>query len=108
MATIGEIAADLPVGVWHDLPEHGCRLRHYENPTRVEVIPVPVIHVTRAEFNTERFWAERIDPVARAHGIDTDGRDYGLRIDSGNPAQQLLQDGDGRLVLVVNVSEAQP
>jgi hypothetical protein len=34
--------------------------------------------------------------------------DYGLRIDSGNPAQQLLQDGDGRLVLVVNVSEAQP
>lgn len=100
--TIGEIVAGLPIGVWIDLPEHGVRIRHTQNPTTVDVIPVLVIRTTPAEFLTERFWAERIDPVARANGV----ADYvGLHIDQGNRSQHLLKGRDGELLLVVRVQE---
>jgi DNA-binding CsgD family transcriptional regulator len=57
----------------------------------------PTVHVTAAEFATERFWAEHVDPVAREHGIEA----RGLNLDPGDPAQYLLKDDDGRLLLVV-------
>lgn len=102
--TIGELIADLPVGVWVDLPEHGVRIRHTQNPVTVDVIPVPVIRTTLAEFRTERFWAEHIDPVARAHGIP----DYeGTYIDPGDRDQHLLKGRDGELLLVVRTDQAE-
>lgn len=43
---------------------------------------------------------EDVDPIVRAHCI-TNTNSYGLRIDAGNPTQQLRIDGEGRRLRVV-------
>jgi hypothetical protein len=57
----------------------------------------PTIHVTKAEFHTERFWDERINPVAAAHGMAAPeaevakcskcGGALSACVDCGTPAQ---------------------
>lgn len=59
---------------------------------------VPLIHCTPAEFQTELWWAENVDPVAIAHGIP----DYqGMDIDPGDRNQHLLKGRDGVILLAV-------
>lgn len=59
---------------------------------------VPVIHCTPAEFRTELWWAENVDPVASSRGM----ADYvGLNVDPGDRNQHLLKDRDGVILLAV-------
>jgi hypothetical protein len=61
---------------------------------------IPTIHCTTAEFHTERFWAERIDPAARELGIDPPNA---LHIDPGDEHTRLLKAADGTVLLAVRL-----
>lgn len=81
--------------------EGECYRKHREDSSgelRDITYKVPVIHCTPAEFRTELWWAENVDPVATSHGM----ADYvGLNIDPGDRNQHLLKDRDGVILLAV-------
>lgn len=59
----------------------------------------PTIHATRAELHTEQFWAERISPVAAAHGIPEP-----ITLNTGwpdDPDVHMLKHPDGRVLLII-------
>lgn len=67
---------------------------------------IPTVHTTPAELHTALFWAEHIDPVAQANGIDL--ADAYLEADlEADRHCHLLKTGDGRACLVVR-TDRQP
>jgi len=59
---------------------------------------IPVIHTTKAELATDRFWIEHLEPITRAHGVPAPTE---LHRDPGDDAVHLLRHSDGRLLAVV-------
>jgi hypothetical protein len=59
---------------------------------------VPTIHITPEELKTDRFWHEKLAPIAAAHGLP---EPIEMANDQSNPAQHLLLAPDGRLLAVV-------
>jgi hypothetical protein len=60
---------------------------------------VPTIHCTKAELAAEEFWAQHLDPIARAHGIAQP-----TTLNNGwpsDPDRHELRANDGRLLAVV-------
>lgn len=60
----------------------------------------PTIHVTKAEFRTERFWDERINPVAAAHGMKPP-TELPNGLADGDPDRVMLKHPDGRVLLII-------
>lgn len=64
----------------------------------------PTIHATKAEFYTEKFWAERINPVAAAHGMEPP-TELPNGLADGEPNRVMLKHPDGRLLLTIWIDE---
>lgn len=59
---------------------------------------VPTVHVTPAEFSTERMWIEKLAPITRARGLSDPTE---LEIDNGDPGAHMLRAPDGELLAIV-------
>ena len=59
---------------------------------------VQTIHGTPEELATDQFWAERLEPITRAHGLEPP---TALDIDQGDPGAHLLKGPDGQILAVV-------
>lgn len=59
---------------------------------------IPVIHTTRVELATDRFWAEQLAPIASVHGLPAPTE---MKQDGGDPDAHLLLAPDGALLAVV-------
>jgi hypothetical protein len=66
----------------------------------------PTIHTTWAEFRTDRFWDERINSVAAAHGIGPVDRIDNASA-TGDPNMHMLKHPDGRVLLIIHTEVTQ-
>jgi hypothetical protein len=60
----------------------------------------PTIHTSWAEFRTDKFWDERINSVAAAHGFGPVDAIHNASA-SGQPNCHMLRHPDGRLLLII-------
>lgn len=60
----------------------------------------PTIHTSWAEFHTEKFWDERINSVAAAHGFGPVNEIHNA-FANGQPNCHMLRHPDGRLLLII-------
>lgn len=59
---------------------------------------IPVIHTTKAELATDRFWFEHLEPITRAHGLPVPKE---MHRDPGDDAAHMLLDPHGKLLAIV-------
>jgi hypothetical protein len=62
------------------------------------MIDVPTIHTTAAELATDRFWHEKLAPIAAAHGLPEPTE---MTVDQKVPGTHMLLGPDGTLLAVV-------